>query len=129
MADEETEDDEEDAEPFSPRKLLAEEKEHPDCRKGGADVVESIGAGNADDTDGIAETYKSNDGRPDCQIADRRQRTPELHRIHIGKTSKTRKTVGEAAKGVEQKKGGQLHVENGSERIVFGRNTAQDNRI
>lgn len=76
MADEETEDDEEDAEPFRPWELLAEEKEHPYSREGRADVVESIGAGNADDTDGIAETDKSNDGRPECQITDCRQGTP-----------------------------------------------------
>lgn len=59
MADEETNDNEENTEPFSPRKLFVEEKEHPNSRESGADVIERIGAGNADNPDRIAETDDS----------------------------------------------------------------------
>ena len=76
LADEETNDNEENTEPFSPGELFAEEKEHPNSRESGADVIERIGAGNADNTDGIAETNKSHNGRTECQIAYCRQRTP-----------------------------------------------------
>ena len=76
MADEETNDDEKNTEPFSPWKLFAEEKEHPNSRESGADVIESIGAGNTDNTDGIAKTDKSHNGRTECQITYCRQRTP-----------------------------------------------------
>lgn len=59
LADEETNDNEENTEPFSPGELFAEEKEHPNSRESGADVIERIGAGNADNTDRIAETDDS----------------------------------------------------------------------
>ena len=129
LADEETEDDEEDAEPFHPRELLAEEKEHPNSRESGADVVESVSAGNTDDTDGIAETDKSNDGRPECQITDCRQGTPQLVGSHLGKVRKTAHAVGKSTQRIEQDERGQLDIENDRQGIVFGRDTAENNGI